>query len=814
MNSTLIHVRAFAVSALMCFTYATHADDPYSGEPGSLDLHFGEWGLGMATLPGDHYDVASDFALDADGNIVAAGTLCDIPDREGCYPALMRFDAAGRRAPGGSWGEHAIVVLGDVTGDEIRVTVAPDGDGGWWASWQEQDSLQFVRLDQNGDFHAGLAPGNVTFDESREERTWLHQAPSEHLFVILALKATTEEMPAIHVSRRHAADGLPDLSYGDSGSFTLPLADGDEVISSDVLDDGRVMILVQNWRTNAARIYAVRADGSGLALDFGAGVRHLLDVLDECGINADTVIAAGFGLTDAEDIRVGFTFFDGSKDRAGVLALNILGHRVTTYGGNGCALHAHPAEIMFPTAFALNGNGDAAMSVWSDLAQSDSLLHFIADGGSDARYDGDGSSDDVRLPGGAIRSFTGLKYDAAGGLLATDYFDLEYAYILGINGFGVMRFLAADESRIYDPEPNQVDDSTHGPMPPGGTTAFYWNFPGRDTAIRVSITNGQIGLVGQDWNFSVEVVIPLGVIARLVHQGADVSGDYSESLVSAGEGPMIFRITSGTVEDREPETLVFDPVEGAAPGTFVFSTPAGLWGVDVPIDISVENGCYFLFASGDDVPDEEEWPNVLTQENCRTEPGTATAGQVVFLGHVSADTPETVKTTTFRYGLGVSTFQSTTTAGSTPPDNEPDDFVIPDVDDTELDQDVVIGPIALTGFDTAFAVGDTMNAEMARIEVSTDGESWMGAVEISPGDALWLRVRSADTPATVLTGELYVGSTDNRKTFTVTTRVADPGGPNEPPVPDDPDNSDSGGGPLGPLLLSALLAVPLLRRSR
>lgn len=61
------------------------ADDPYSGSPGSLDLHFGEWGLGLATSANVGEGYATAIGTDSMGRIVVGGDTC-IDDY--CGPVL------------------------------------------------------------------------------------------------------------------------------------------------------------------------------------------------------------------------------------------------------------------------------------------------------------------------------------------------------------------------------------------------------------------------------------------------------------------------------------------------------------------------------------------------------------------------------------------------------------------------------------------------------------------------------------------------------------------------------------------------------
>ena len=746
------------------------ADDPYAAQPGSLDLHFGEWGLGIGTSPAGRSGVAHSIGVDSTGQIIVGGATCFAAD---CHPVLMRFDDEGHRDASGSFDANAMLVLGDVDySSKARVFMAPAGNDGWWVSWMDEflQTWHLLKVDADGNFATGFAPGDVAHDTSSSMNIDLLPRPDGDALV--AVSSNFIEYPLVF--RQYLAeDGALDPAFGDGGDGELVISFDDGLsffMGSRMLPDGRIVTLVDWWLEDQPYLLMVNADGSGLDASFGDNGRLPLrllveDVLADKGIAGLSISAGALALTTEGSLRLGTSVCCNTSGNyvAVVIAINPDGTLDETFADEGVAFQEFGQSYLGVRALSVRPDNGMTLQLMTEI--HDAFVFLAEDGSPNAAYgNGTGIVADVQLPGNGLMNPGGgffpadpHTYDAAGGLLLA-HSGLRSSGVIGLNGIGVARLLAPRETRTYDAVPNQLPAFTAPSAPKDVYLGFGQHiFGGRDVAVHIEADNGFIALPGEpDFGLPSEVILPLNVVVSPRHVTAPTPGTRTETTLYAN-GVEFAVLASVTGEDRQPDFISFAPRQDVALSSFVTSYPEQITGIDVQVDVAVENGCYYLFDHFDEVPE------AFAQDDCTNSPGTAVNGQLLVLAHLSAGEVATAATTTFHVGIRSASFTSTTVAVAQPPlpDTEADVIAFAQQDGVIASTFVVSTPALVSGINMPISISvengcyflfdDVENVP----DVFAEDECETTPIEATDGQVIVVGHTSAGAPETQTVSTLH-----------------------------------------------------------
>ena len=264
-----------------------------------------------------------------------------------------------------------------------------------------------------------------------------------------------------------------------------------------------------------------------------------------------------------------------------------------------------------------------------------------------------------------------------------------------------------------------------------------------DQAELAVIRNGSgIFTTGDNANLEIHAIasFPTDVTAADVNLDGGV-----DILFTNAHLPFVSLLSNDT--DFFPEPFTFDPATQAPLGSVVTSTATQISGLSNTAQVTVINGQFAIADTSDALTDWTDQPAIVTN------------GQWINVRQTAAPTGGTLKTTTLTVG-GYSTDFDVTTRG----DGTPDTFSFPSQSGLTFNTVVTSAAVTLTG------LGDPGAISVLNGSYSINGGAFTDEPGIvNDGDAVRLRVLSANDYVTDTTATLIVGEAEG--TFTATTRV-------------------------------------------
>lgn len=293
-----IHKIATFTTAALCLSIlnAVHAspldlDTSFDGD-GKLVTNFDE--------SNNSHDSVRALALQADGKIIAAGSVSDSDNVNGVGSdfGLVRYFPDG--AIDTSFGTAGFVTT-HVTQDEVLLDVVLQGDGKIVAVGNTDGSsldLMITRYLPDGSLDSSFGSGGITvIDLGTEELLHSVQLQTDGKIVVAGQSFVTNSASDVLIVR-FDQNGLLDSSFGTQGVVITDFNNRwDRALDMDITDDGRITIVGSSWGPNITQVKGILAryhsDGSlDSSLNGGSVFCH---ITDSCG---KVVTDLGGGGTD------------------------------------------------------------------------------------------------------------------------------------------------------------------------------------------------------------------------------------------------------------------------------------------------------------------------------------------------------------------------------------------------------------------------------------------------------------------------------------------------------------------------------------
>ena len=257
---------------------------------------------------------------------------------------------------------------------------------------------------------------------------------------------------------------------------------------------------------------------------------------------------------------------------------------------------------------------------------------------------------------------------------------------------------------------------------------------GVNVEVAIDVESGEYSINGGAYT-SLRGTVSHGDLVRVRHLSSSYYNDTVTGMLTVGTMRVGFFSTTKEAEitDADPDDFSFINQSNVDLGNLLLSDVVSISGINVVVDISVDNGEYSI--NGGAFTDSV---------------GTISNGQVLQLRHISSNLHATTKVTTVTVGNHIASFQSTTVAA--PADTEPEAFSFASRNDVKLSEAMLSDSVTISGINVAVPVS------VSGGEYSIDGGAFTGASgSISNGQSLRLSHTSAATHSTTITTTVSIG---------------------------------------------------------
>jgi len=199
-----------------------------------------------------------------------------------------------------------------------------------------------------------------------------------------------------------------------------------------------------------------------------------------------------------------------------------------------------------------------------------------------------------------------------------------------------------------------------------------------------------------------------------------LSSDGASSISSAQASSS----SASSVQDTEPNSFAFTPVNGVVSGTEVNSSTETITGITGAVPISVEGGTYTIVGKG----------------TATSNPGTIENGEQVFVTGQASDRFNTSTTVSLTIGETTENFVITSWEENT----RPQTFSFADKTEAKLDMIYTSGSVTINGINSTASVSVSEGAEYCIGDCSEPSASFTADEgEVSNGESIVLRAKSA-----------------------------------------------------------------------